>query len=54
MLRFALFGLALLGANAADAAQVRIFAVGHKTRMADVTTYQAFRDKMGADRKSVV
>ena len=38
-----------LGATAAcDAAEVRIFAVGHKTRMADVTTYQAFRDKMGA------
>ena len=48
MLRPALLVLVLLGAAAADAAQVRIFAVGHKTRMADVTTYQAFRDKMGA------
>src|SRR4029453_13664590 len=38
----------VLGATAADAAPVRIFAVGHKTRMADVTTYQTFRDKMGA------
>jgi predicted amidohydrolase len=48
MLRPALLVLIALGSSAADAAQVRIFAVGHKTRMADVTTYQTFRDKMGA------
>src|SRR4029453_14022224 len=30
------------------AAPVRIFAVGNKQRVADVVTYQTFRDKMGA------
>jgi hypothetical protein len=48
MLRPALAVLFALGAGAAHADQVRIFAVGHKTRMADVTTYQTYRDKMGA------
>jgi len=47
MLRTALAVL-LLGVTVADAAPVRIFAVGHKTRMADVTTYQTFHDKMFA------
>ncbi len=48
MLRPALLAVLLLAATAADAAPVRIFAVGHKTRMADVTTYQTFHDKMFA------
>jgi hypothetical protein len=48
MLRPVLAVLFALGAGAAHAGQVRIFAVGHKTRMADVTTYQTYRDKMGA------
>jgi hypothetical protein len=42
----ALAGLALAGPVAAE--PVRIFAVGHKQRVADVVTYQAFRDKMAA------
>jgi predicted amidohydrolase len=48
MLRPALLAIALLGATAVDAAEVRIFAVGHKIRMADVTTYGAYHDKMAA------
>jgi hypothetical protein len=39
---------ALLAAAGASAAPVRIFAVGHKQRLADAVTYQDFRDKMGA------
>jgi hypothetical protein len=38
----------LLVATAADAASVRIFAVGNKQRMVDATTYQTFHDKMAA------
>ena len=33
---------------AIDMETATIFAVGHKTRMADVVTYQTFRDKMSA------
>jgi len=37
-----------LAGAAAHAAPVRIFAVGHKQRLADAVTYQDFRDKMAA------
>ncbi|HWP64994.1 MAG TPA: hypothetical protein VNO26_03660 [Candidatus Limnocylindria bacterium] len=37
-----------LTATAASAAPVRIFAVGHKQRLADAVTYQDYRDKMAA------
>jgi predicted amidohydrolase len=40
-------GVCLLAA-VAHAAPVRIFAVGHKQRLADAVTYQDFRDKMAA------
>jgi hypothetical protein len=40
--------LPLLAGSVAGAAAVRIFAVGHKQRLADVVTYQDYRDKMAA------
>jgi predicted amidohydrolase/uncharacterized protein YbaA (DUF1428 family) len=46
--RAALFALLVLVATPALAGPVRIFAVGNKQRIADGTTYQAFRDKMAA------
>jgi predicted amidohydrolase len=48
MLRPVVLAFLVLGTALADAAPVRIFAVGHKIRMADVTTYQTFHDKMAA------
>ena len=42
----AAFGATLLVADAAPALTVRVFAVGHKQRLADAVTYQAYRDKM--------
>jgi hypothetical protein len=49
MRRFALALLvAVAGAAPATADPVRIFAVGHKQRLDDAVSYQAFRDKMAA------
>jgi hypothetical protein len=39
---------AVLAATPAWAGTVRVFAVGHRIRMADVVSYQSFRDKMFA------
>ncbi len=40
------FGATLLLADSAPALTVRVFAVGHKQRLADASTYQTYRDKM--------
>jgi hypothetical protein len=45
---FGLFVAAGVVAGSAHAAPVRMFAVGYKQRLADVVTYQTFRDKMFA------
>jgi hypothetical protein len=40
------FGAALLLADSVPALTVRMFAVGHKQRLVDAVTYQAYHDKM--------
>src|SRR4051812_46680085 len=46
---FLLLAAAFFGtASAAQAASVRVFAVGNKQRVADAVSYQAYRDKMSA------
>lgn len=39
-------GLVAVGVPSADAASVRVFAVGNEVRVEDVVTVQAFRNKM--------
>jgi hypothetical protein len=40
--------LAAVAPGFAPAAEVRVFAVGHRIRIADIVTYQTYRDKMFA------